>query len=178
MGFAFALWFDSCDILEDGIIMRLVRGDHLPDDIPLFALECDDFRSHMSAVDTELESPKFVIDRLWNVLCTLVTPIGGKLVVGYCSRRELALTFRSLDWKMSALFVVDWPWRLKKKRVGPALNSFICSVVYATCFSWSWTRCTRGLRCLRIFGTFQKIHNIIGDNPLRSSVVLVTNSGT
>lgn len=39
--------------------MPYVQSDHLADDISLFALDCDDFRSHMCAVDIELKTPKF-----------------------------------------------------------------------------------------------------------------------
>lgn len=35
--------------------MPYVRDDHLPDSIPLFALECDDFLSHTRDLDFESE---------------------------------------------------------------------------------------------------------------------------
>lgn len=55
VAFAFASWFDSRYILDDDI-MRHVSGDHLSDDIELFVLDCDDFRSQMCAVDTDLKT--------------------------------------------------------------------------------------------------------------------------
>lgn len=56
--FAFAPWFDSRYILDDNIFTRYISGDHLPDDIPLFALDYD-FCSLMCASDTELKTPNF-----------------------------------------------------------------------------------------------------------------------
>lgn len=52
-------WFDSRSVFDDNIIMRYVRADHCPDIIPLLALDCDGFRSHMCVVRTKLNDPKF-----------------------------------------------------------------------------------------------------------------------
>lgn len=45
--------------MDDNIIMSNVHRNHLPDDIPLSALDCDDFRPYICAVDTELETTIF-----------------------------------------------------------------------------------------------------------------------
>lgn len=50
-------WFDSRDVSEEDILMPYSRNDHLPDDIPLFAMECEVVLSHMCAVYAELEVP-------------------------------------------------------------------------------------------------------------------------
>lgn len=59
VAFAYAPWFGSRYVLDDDIIMSYVCDDHLSDDISLFAMDCDDFRSHKCAVDNELEALKF-----------------------------------------------------------------------------------------------------------------------
>lgn len=59
MAFAYAPWFDSQDVMNNDSFMSYVCSNHRPDEISLFGLDCDDFLSHMCAVDTELETPKF-----------------------------------------------------------------------------------------------------------------------
>lgn len=39
--------------------MSYVRGDRLPDRISLFNLDCDDFQSHVCALDIDLHTPKY-----------------------------------------------------------------------------------------------------------------------
>lgn len=57
--FAYAPWFDSSSVLDDEILMPYVLNGHLFDEIPLFALECNDFWSHKRALDFDLEVPKY-----------------------------------------------------------------------------------------------------------------------
>lgn len=57
VGFAFPPGFDSRYKLDDDITMQYVCGDQFKDNIPHFALDCDDFCSHMCAVGSELETP-------------------------------------------------------------------------------------------------------------------------
>lgn len=59
VSFAFTPWLESRYVLDDKVILLYVHGDHFLEDIPLFALHYDNFRSHMCAVDTELETPVF-----------------------------------------------------------------------------------------------------------------------
>lgn len=48
-------WFDSRRVSDEDIVMLYGRDDHLTDQIPLFALKCDDFLSFLCALDAELE---------------------------------------------------------------------------------------------------------------------------
>lgn len=59
VAFAYATWFDLRYAMDDKIILPFVRGDHLPEDTLLLAVDCGDFRWHMFAVDIESETPKF-----------------------------------------------------------------------------------------------------------------------
>lgn len=64
---ACATGFVSRYVLNDDIVKPYVRGDHTLDNIPLFALDCNDISSHMCAVGTELETPKFVHRSGWEI---------------------------------------------------------------------------------------------------------------
>lgn len=55
--FALVPWFGARYVMDDNIIMQYVCDDHLPDDIPLFTLDCNDFCSYMCAADTGLKTP-------------------------------------------------------------------------------------------------------------------------
>lgn len=59
IAFAYAPWIDSRYLLDNNIIIPYVCGDHLRHDVSLFELDCDDFRSHMCVLVSELDNPKF-----------------------------------------------------------------------------------------------------------------------
>lgn len=67
--------------MNDGIIVPYIRASHLSDNIPLFALDYNDFRSHMCAIDTELETPKFGYRSARESFYTRAGPTGVCLVV-------------------------------------------------------------------------------------------------
>lgn len=45
-------------MLSDDIIRQYIYDNHLSNDIPSFVLECDEFWSHMRALDSELHAPE------------------------------------------------------------------------------------------------------------------------
>lgn len=56
--FAYALRLDSRYVPDDIIVMTYVYDSHLPNDTFRFTLECDDFWSHMCALNLALEATK------------------------------------------------------------------------------------------------------------------------
>lgn len=57
--FAYKSRSDTRYVMDDNIIMQYVCDDHLFDDIPLFALERNDFCLHMCALNAETKISPF-----------------------------------------------------------------------------------------------------------------------
>lgn len=90
VAFAFAPWCDPRIELDDGIIMQYVCGDHVLDNIPLFALDCADFRLHMCASETKLNVSRFGHQSAWEWFVRACGVHWGRLVVGWCYWGQLA----------------------------------------------------------------------------------------
>lgn len=56
--FAYEPWLDSWYVLGDNMTMPYDRGGGLLDEIPLFALDCADFYSHMCALNAKVQNSK------------------------------------------------------------------------------------------------------------------------
>lgn len=154
--FFFAPRSDSRYICDDYSIMRYFRRDHFLDDILLYALGYDTFRSHMCASVTELRSSNFDQWLAREDLYTFVWSIWSRLMVEFCYRTQLALISRLLDWMTSTPSVAGWRWRYKKTRRALTINSLICGAAFATRLSWLWTMCAPSFCSRTISDTFQR----------------------
>lgn len=147
--------FDSRYALSDAITMRYVRGTHPPDDISLFALECDDFLTRMCALDSKSETQKYDHSSARKRFMHICKVLSKCLEEAFCYKRQLALLF-SLFGRMKSLSLslVDTKLNKDGSRFGGA--SFVCSAASATFLTWFRAKCTCDFRCGRFPKRFER----------------------
>lgn len=173
-----APWFHSRYKLNDDTIMRYVRGDNLPDHTPRFALDCDNFRSHMCAVDTELKTAKFghrsARQRFVDACKVHWGSLRGKILLPAAAVFDLSFARSDDEYSFCSWLTLEleedashfagelyYQWQ--------GIRNVSQLVLDAACARPSLTADFRNL---------PKVHNIFGDVGLRLSVVFLINLDT